>query len=284
MSVRTDIIVRPELSPRLIIVQAPSAKLVLQDLHDTMCAWQDRPPNHDYDVIIASAGREDLGDSVEVGITTTLQNAQVMFEARVAVASGGTVTTPDTNGVVLNDAAGDFTSTVTRGDVVLNVTDGSKATVLNVVDDFQLRVDGLTGGSDNQWGGSDAYEIFDVVPCLLSGGNLTAIDDVGAPLDATLPSFGTQIKLAFSSSATIVSTAGLVPTQQEIRDAMKLAASSGDPDADSLDLLVREIRKRLSLDPSDKFTTTPSQMRSESGDIIIDITGDEETTSTGERQ
>lgn len=45
-----------------------------------------------------------------------------------------------------------------------------------------------------------------------------------------------------------------------------------------------EIFKRLSLDSTDAFTTTPAQMRTASGDIVIDITGDGETSSTGERQ
>jgi len=45
-----------------------------------------------------------------------------------------------------------------------------------------------------------------------------------------------------------------------------------------------EIYKRLSLDSTDKFITKPDEMRTESGDIIIKITGDGETISTGERQ
>jgi hypothetical protein len=235
MPVLSGITFRPDLSPRLIIVDAPADTLNLQDLHDTVAAWQDEPPNHDYDVMIQSEGKNDIGGGVEVGITVKLLNAQVMFEARVAVISNGTITTGDPNGVLLTDAAGDFLSTVTRGDILLNVTDGSKGTVLNVMSNTQLQLDRLVGGSDNRFDSSDAYEIFDVITCTISGGNLTAVDDLGATLPETLPSFGTQVKVAKSSSSTLVSTAGLAPTQQQIRDALKLSPSAGVPAADSVD-------------------------------------------------
>lgn len=47
---------------------------------------------------------------------------------------------------------------------------------------------------------------------------------------------------------------------------------------------LQEIWKRLSLDPADPFTTTPSEMRTASGDIVIDVSGDGVSTATGSRQ
>ncbi len=49
-------------------------------------------------------------------------------------------------------------------------------------------------------------------------------------------------------------------------------------------LKIAELYKEAALDASDKFTKTPTEFRTESGDIVIAITGDGETTSTGERQ
>lgn len=45
-----------------------------------------------------------------------------------------------------------------------------------------------------------------------------------------------------------------------------------------------ELYKRQSLDPNDPFTATPTRMRTASGDIIIDLSGDGKNITTGTRQ
>lgn len=197
----TEVTFRPELSPRIIIVEDPRTELTVQDLHDTVCAWQDEPPNHDYDVMIDSAGKEDLGGGVSVGITTTLLNAQVMFRARTTILHSGTATSADAQGQVLTDTGANFTGTP-RGSILFNTTDVSQATVLEVLSPTSVRVDGLRGGTDDEFGIGDGYQIFEVVRCDLTGGNLVAVDDVGAALDPILPSFGTNVTRTSSSSAT----------------------------------------------------------------------------------
>lgn len=58
--------------------------------------------------------------------------------------------------------------------------------------------------------------------------------------------------------------------------------SPGFTDADALRLA--ETWTRLGLNPADPFTDTPSQMSSNSGDIVVDLTGDGVNTTTQTRQ
>lgn len=204
MAERGDIAVNWVLSPRIITVDAPSTEVIMQDLHDTLVVLETSPNGMDEPQIIASVGKEELGGGVAVGITCALQNAQLSFEPRVVVSEQGTVTTPDANGKTLIDSAATFIANgVTRGSIIDNETDGSHATVLRVVSEIELICDGLQGGTDDQFDSSDVYDIFPVVQCNVAGGNLTAVDDVGDPLDPIFPSFGTQIVRTASSSATL---------------------------------------------------------------------------------
>ena len=79
---RSDISVRWDLSPRLITVAAPSTEVTIQDLHDTLRELECRPGNMIYPYLISTAGGEAVGGDVYVGLTATLQNAQLNFEAR----------------------------------------------------------------------------------------------------------------------------------------------------------------------------------------------------------
>jgi hypothetical protein len=71
----------------------------------------------------------------------------------------GTVTTPDATGVTLTDSGASFLSTVSAGEYVYNETDNSYAKVVTVDSNTQITTDGLTGGTDDQFGSSDAYSI-----------------------------------------------------------------------------------------------------------------------------
>lgn len=170
-------------------------------------------------------------------------------------------------------------------------------------------------------------------------GGVILVQGGGDPFADTVGLFRVNVRYQQPVQAIGVSTGAVVaPSQQEIRDAMKLAPSVGAPSVDSIDdqlddiaasvLTQQEVRdamllspggaaapnsvddqladlaaaisagtltmaqadqlleiwKRLSLDSADPFTATPSQMRTASGDIIIDLTGDGVASSTGTRQ
>jgi hypothetical protein len=176
----------------------------MQDLHDTLRAWEDSPDGETYNVIIQSAGKEDLGGGVLVGITSTLQNAVVQFAARTVSISGGTVTTTDTTGESLIDSAATFiTDGVAIGASLINFTDRSVATVLLVVSETEITCEPLDDGVIDEFTTGDVYKIWNIVQCNATGGNLTALDEFGVTINAILPSFGTQIVLTAASSATL---------------------------------------------------------------------------------
>lgn len=128
MTIRNDLAVDWEISPRIITVLAPSTEITMQDLVDTCRILESDSNTIDNLHLLDAAGKENLGGGVKVGITVTLNNAKVAFEAR----SGPT------------------------------------------------------------------YE-----QCNISGGNLVAIDDVGADISPIQPTAFTQVVLANSSSATL---------------------------------------------------------------------------------
>ena len=213
MTERADITVRWGLSPRIITVDSPSVTVSIQDLHDTLKSntlpageADDSMDNMDDTSIIDSAGKEDLGGGLEVGITATLQNAQLAFEKVVNKLETGTITTGDATGTLLIDSTATFiTNLVQRGDTIVNHDDNSSvATVLAIVSENELIVDGLVGGSINQFTFGDAYDVFELRACTVTGGNLVAVDDVGDPLNTILPTFGTHVTLSASTSATLV--------------------------------------------------------------------------------
>jgi uncharacterized protein YjbI with pentapeptide repeats len=105
MAIRTDIIVDWWASPRIITVLAPSAEITMQDLVDTCRYLEDDLNSLDDEHLVDAAGKEDLGGGVKVGITVTLQNAKLAFEARGGPdfiqcnISGGNLVSIDLNGV-----------------------------------------------------------------------------------------------------------------------------------------------------------------------------------------
>ena len=204
MAVRDDISVDFFESPRIVRVAAPSTELTIQDLHDTVRAIEDEPNKLQYPDLISSAGKEPLGGGITVGITSTLKDAQVSFEARKASTSSGTVTTADASGRTLIDSAATFVSDgVERGAWVVNLTDGSVASVTRVVSETQLVTDVLGDGLDGQFEIGDSYKVWNVIGCQVSGGNLVAQDENGATIAQILPTAGTQVRLTASSSATL---------------------------------------------------------------------------------
>jgi len=219
-----------ELSPRIITVEAPEVEITIQDLHDNLVDIEDSIEGHRHPRLILTAGKEDLGGGTSVGLTATLQNAQLAFERRVVKLENGTITTPDTNGVTLIDSAATFqTNGVQRGDIVRNHTDsGSVASVLSVDSETQLTTDGLSGGTDDQFNSSDMYDVLDLVQCNITGGNLVAVDDVQAVIDPVFPTFGTQIVRTSSSSATAIGLTSLQFSQYQDTVAIDVGNTTGN--------------------------------------------------------
>ncbi len=204
MAVRDDIDILWGLSPRLVLIDAASDEVIMQDLHDTLTEREARPENLIYSRIVSSAGKEALGGGVTVGITTTLQDARLGWYANKSWVSQGTVTTPDATGRVLVDSAATFISDgVEPGCWLINLTDGSICTVLTVDSETQVTTDTLGAGSDNQWDSADAYRVMLVDQKGAVGGNLVAVDAVQAELDPILPTAGNQVVRTASSSATL---------------------------------------------------------------------------------
>ncbi len=205
MATRTDITVDYFLSPRIIRVAAPSVELTIQDLHDTLTDIEQQPQNIVYTKLIVTEGKQPLGGSVVVGLTATLQNALVAFDARKTSASSGTVTSTDVTGRILTDSAGTLIiDAVLTGATIVNASDVAVASVVTVDLETQLTTDVLGDGTDNQFDSGDVYKIWNITQCSVTGGNLVAVDGVGSPLSSPiLPTAGTQVVITASASATL---------------------------------------------------------------------------------
>ena len=209
MATRNDVNADYQPSPRVVEVAAPSTELTVQDLVDTLRVSEEAfVEGLAFDKLIDAAGKENLGGGVLVGITANLQDAQVSFEARRTPAETGTVTTGSgvgTNGLqTFEDAAADFvTASVARGSLVINFTDNSIADVYEVVNATTLTTRTLVNGSGNTYDVADDYQVFNIIQCNISGGNLVAEDGVGAQLSPVVPTAFTQIVRTASSSATL---------------------------------------------------------------------------------
>jgi len=205
MATRSDISVLWNLSPRLIAIASPSAEITIQDLHDTLKNIEDEPGAMQYPSLITTAGKENLGGGVSVGLTATLLNAQIMFERRTVILNQGTITTASTPGSIIQviDSAADFVSSgVKPGDFVANTTDQGVGEVLEIISPTELRILSPTGGIEDDFDVGEAYNVYYVVECSISGGNVVAIDADGSSINALFPSFGTYAVRTSSSSAT----------------------------------------------------------------------------------
>jgi hypothetical protein len=163
--------------------------------------------------LIEAAGKEALGGGVSVGITATLNNAQVMFTAQTTPlddGSGRTCDANDADGVQLYVDDADFvTDGIVSGDTVYNITTGAIATITEVIDLHTLKHFVLSGGSSAQWTSGDNYKVYDMRLCTITGGNLVAVDTNGDPIEPALPSVGNYLKTTSSSSATLQEIAAI---------------------------------------------------------------------------
>jgi len=205
MPTLSDLSIDPFQSPRLLKVAEAAGDLSVQDMHDTVQDIVEEPAFGTHPAFISTDGKQDLGGGVLVGLSSTLRNVQVVFFADRTPLETGTVTTPDTGGLVLTDSAATFvTSLVTPGTWVVNWRDRSIGTVLKVDSETQCtllrRLGG--GGANLQFDAADAYTLFPVTKKELSGGNVVAVDAVGSGINAVLPTCLTQVVATRASSAT----------------------------------------------------------------------------------
>lgn len=193
-------------SPRIIIVDSPATEVIQQDLIDALRELESELGALDDDALIYGSGKETLDASgTLVGITNTLLNALLGFEAETTAESEGSATSADPLGKTLTDTGATFQSDgVQAGALIINFTDKSVAAVIRIVDENTIIHTPLADGSDDQWEIGDAYKIWNIKQCIVSGGNLVAQDDAGNPLATPIyPSPLTQVVLTSSSSATL---------------------------------------------------------------------------------
>ena len=217
MAERADVYVRWDLSPRLVIVEAPSTTILVQDIVDTCRARESEISELDDDELLTdgTSGKGDLQDGSLVGITCIFNNAQLAFEARSATVLSGVVTTagpasPPYEGgglgsELLTDTGVDFVAAgVSAGDTVINMTDFSMSAVVEVVDANNLYVLPLTGGTTDLFNLNDAYRIYVSAQCFVRGGNLIAVDDIGNPLLPTFRTPNVSIQIEKATSAALL--------------------------------------------------------------------------------
>lgn len=82
MAVRYDISVDFSASPRIVTVAAPSTEITMQDLYDTLRDIEATEVGILYPALLNAAGKQVLGGGALVGMTLTLRNALLAFEAR----------------------------------------------------------------------------------------------------------------------------------------------------------------------------------------------------------
>lgn len=202
-----NIQVYPNFSPRIIEVLAPTESVTVQELIDSIRAWEDSPIGANYPFLIDAAGKEDLGGGVKVGITATLQNAQIAFSGRTTPLDDGAgrtcdLTDPKGERLYVDDA--DFvTDGVYPGCTVLNDTTKELAAVTEVIDANNLDMFSLSGQGDLGWTVGDSYLVWPNVQCSITGGNLVAVDDTGDSISPVLQTPNVQIVRSSSSSATL---------------------------------------------------------------------------------
>lgn len=161
MTIRTDVTIDWESSPRILLVAAPSVEITIQDLYDTCRYFEDTPDGFAYDFLIDAGGKEPLGGTDFVGITATLNNALVAFEARggpswvLCKLIGGNIVAIDSVGdyvdprlptaYVSADRALSASPTISEVDSGSGLTPGEQAQLQSIYDDMTF-VKAIEGG------------------------------------------------------------------------------------------------------------------------------------------
>lgn len=207
MTTRPDVEIDFIPSPRVAEVAEPSTEFIAQDIVDTLRIREESFRGQSEDKLVNASGKEDLGGGVSVGITVELQDTLVAFEGRTTPAQIGIVTTgfptPVNNQLLLIDSNATFiTNEIHRGSLVINFTDESIAEVTEIQSETILRTKVLVNGSTNVFNLNDSYQVFNVIQCDLTGGNVVAVDENDNSISPVLPTAFTQVIRTASSSAT----------------------------------------------------------------------------------
>lgn len=181
----------PNLSPRIIEILAPTTDVTVQELVNAIRAWEDSELGQYYPFLLEADGKQPLTGDVEVGITATLQNAKVMFSGRTtSYVHDDTVTSDNTLGTHLHATGGNFeTNGVIPGATLINETTHGITSVVEVISEEELICLPSTGGTRVSWISGDIYSIYPNIECSITGGNLVALDILGAEITPIFPSF-----------------------------------------------------------------------------------------------
>jgi len=140
-----------DVSPRIVTVADTETEVSIQDLYDTLRTLEAVTSGVDNNAIVSGAGKEILGPGVAVGLTITLLNAKVAFEARPpstfiqCAVRGGNLTALDANGsgmpaiypTAYTQVVVELSSSATSIETLAAVTDQDKTDI----------IDGVTGSS-----------------------------------------------------------------------------------------------------------------------------------------
>ncbi len=259
MTVLTTITVDFNLDPRLAEVDAGVDAISVIDSHDTLTGIGDATEGSQFPGLVQSAGGEDLGGGLSVGLTTTLQNVQYA-PTRTASRSTGTATSTDNTGGTFVDSGADFVSDgVARGDWIINFTDQSVTEVLTVTNLTTLQIRVPSDGSNNFFTSADIYKVWEVSEFELAGGNFVAVDESLVNIKPLFTTFGRFITKASASTAT------------------GIAVGSGLSGAQATQLI--ELWRLQGLDISNPMTVTPTTRDAGAG-IGQAISGDGVNTTT----
>ncbi len=110
MAIRNDFSIDWNQSPRIIIIASPSIECTMQDLLDTLRYMEAETSAMDNKPIVDASGKEVLDETTKVGITVTLQNAIIGFEAR-----------PGPDWVVCSFVGGNLVSVNTAGQTIQSI-------------------------------------------------------------------------------------------------------------------------------------------------------------------
>jgi hypothetical protein len=205
VTIRNDIEIEWYEDPRLAEITTTSDEVSVQDSHDTLTTLEDEPEGHQFEFLVSTAGKEDLGGGSFVGLTTTLNNVQYAPQRTgPRSTTTDTVTTGGTNGFICS-AATFQTDNVARGDWVINWTDQSVSEVLTVVSETELtvRTPSGMGASSNDFAVSDVITVWEVSEFQLAGGNFVAVDSGALNINPLFTVFGRFATRTSSSSATL---------------------------------------------------------------------------------
>lgn len=199
MTFRSDVHVHWAKSPRIVHLLAPATSITVQDIVDTLRQLEAELGAIDDDSIIEATGKDDIGGGRFVGVTATLKNAKLFFGDRNIVLRTAAVTSTNTKQII--DTAADFIALgVQVGDMVANLNTLIGATVLGVVNSTTLEVHGIAGGFTL----GDAYRVWQVVNCEVTGGNLVALDVNGDPMKAVIGGTFTHALVSFATEAALL--------------------------------------------------------------------------------